>query len=569
VVGCEPQEIVKDKVPTPIQDLLRFGPVPLKKDDRIAIKNSIKIVSPLPNTVFPVGKDSKFQVEMIWPDERVQKPEPTWTLKKESGNPEPLGKGNTVQKKLPAGKYKAEVSVTLGDQKVSRDVAFQVMYQVQGRIAVDNVGLQSVELDVFDQTEGIVSRAKTGKDGRFTIDTPSEDTFKVVPKLQGYTFAPHEMDVYFAADTKPIEFKAVKGELKEIAILANVDSDESITTFCPSQEAFLRFVAETQFPIDSVTAYLIDPTAASATAESPAPVKNAPPRGADKLAPPPVSSGIKLKIAPAKMLENKKLYTVEMPSSAILGSRSSSYKIRVEIQDEKGGVIRAYAKSPLTLDRRGCISAAFENGKIAQEKEKTEEALSYYKQAEGLYRASADFAQFSSIMEDLLFHRAALNLNRATASHKQDEVQKLLSESLEDLNEAFRLRDKQNSKDCWVQALLLRGSVLLLKKNYQQANKDLDKAASCNAKIAALYELRARALLQEKPKENVLAAVSELTSAINLNPNIEGLRLFRRELTQIAQKTQDEHYLVDTSSLSFRNINEILNLSSPSKMGVE
>ncbi len=130
LIACDPETVIKSKVPQPLQKALTFGPQGTGPKSKQIQTATVEIVAPKSGAAYPAGKEIIFQGKVkMAAESKQEKPELVWTLFPEK-NPTgvPLGKGNSVKKQLHTGNYRAELAMVQEGRKISKNVNFLLKF---------------------------------------------------------------------------------------------------------------------------------------------------------------------------------------------------------------------------------------------------------------------------------------------------------------------------------------------------------------------------------------------------------------------------------------------------------
>src|SRR5208283_3050271 len=136
LIACDPETVIKSKVPEPLRDALTFGPPGAAAKGKQSETATVEIVAPKSGSAHPVGKDMIFQAKVkLTGETQPQKLELDWKLFPEK-NPAgvPLGKGNSVRKQLDPGRYRAELTMVRDGQTIVKSVNFRVVLSMSGKV---------------------------------------------------------------------------------------------------------------------------------------------------------------------------------------------------------------------------------------------------------------------------------------------------------------------------------------------------------------------------------------------------------------------------------------------------
>jgi tetratricopeptide (TPR) repeat protein len=543
LIGCDPETVVKSKVPEPLQKALTFGPSGAAQKAKQAEAASVEIASPKNGEAYPAGKEIVFRGSAkLAIEDKTQKPELSWTLfpeKTPAGVQ--LGRGNSVRKKLDPGRYRVELALVQEGRKVAKNVNFRVVMSMSGKItAADGSGLPETDIDLTDlEGNNVVSTTQSGRDGTFTVEFPSENQFRIVPRKKGFSFSPVSQVVQFSREPVQIVFKGVKGEISDIRLTESEKTDENVRNICPQQEAWLKLSIKFDQKIARVEPFLVQQEKDKERLIL-----------LDDLAD---SAGVPKEQDPNQPTVLK----VRIPPGSTLGVPTGLYRLRVKVYDDTGNNFSGEASAPIKMDMTQCFSGKLAEAVSAQEKGNLQEAIKTYSVLEDFGKVVEDSRQFSKDMQKALFNRGVANLGIAL-SKKAGEAPILgqLNKAFADFNAVLKVQKRDTD------ALLLRGAVTYLARNYQAALKDFDTVLTFVPQEAAARELRAQTLVKSGLKKNLTPAIDEFTELVDLDPKNKDLKKSRSEAMKLLVRSDSESddAKVDTSAVPLRGVGEILNV---------
>ena len=323
-------------------------------------------------------------------EDKTQKPELVWTLfpeKTPAGVP--LGNGNSVRKQLDPGRYRVELALVQEGRKVAKNVNFRVVISMSGKVtAADGSGLPGTDIDLTDlEGNNVVSTTQSGRDGAFTVEFPSENQFRIVPRKKGFSFSPVSQVVKFSREPVQIVFKGVEGEISDIRLTESEKTDENVRNICPQQEAWLKLSIKFDNKIARVEPFLVqqekdkerlilldDLTDSADAAKEHDP--NAP-----------------------------TVLKVRIPPGSTLGVPTGLYRLRVKVYDGTGNSFSGEASAPIKMDMTQCFSDKLAEAVSAQEKGNLQEAIKTYSVLEDFGKIVEDPRQFSKDMQKAMFNR--------------------------------------------------------------------------------------------------------------------------------------------------------------------
>ena len=243
LAGCDPETLIKDKVPKPIQSLLTFGS-PAKGKGSKAMAATLNLIAPRTNQLFSVDQEVEFQADVRTDEPKKQEnPQFTWMLFKE---PDEKGlkaaTAKSFKKKLEPGNYRVEVTAAYGEQKLVKKSNFRVAFTAPGQVTVpDGAGLAGVEIVLTElNSDKVVFRTQTDPKGGFTAESLAEGDFVITPRKKEYSFSPIYKTAKLGRQSSALEFKAVKAEVDRLRLTDRAQADESLESLCPGQDAYLK-----------------------------------------------------------------------------------------------------------------------------------------------------------------------------------------------------------------------------------------------------------------------------------------------------------------------------------------
>ncbi len=491
----------------------------------------LEIVSPKRDTPYASNEETIFEARLKPPgDKPLENPEISWVLFPEGKDQVPLGKGIKVKRKLDIGKYRAEATLTVKDQKVSKSVTFREALIVTGKVVTtEGAPLSEVQFELWDQHENIVSKAQSTNDGNFAVEFPSEGSFRLTPSRKEYSFLPLEMAVRYAPDAK-LEFKGSKAEISDILITDSEQSSTPVLHFCPNQEVFLKAKIKSESRPRKIEAQLVHQEKEGERAHS---FENLGDGGES-------TSG-----------------TQKLRVPMFFGPAAPHYRLRVNVVDEKGNKFSANSRDLYRIDMIECFKKKMEQATAAHHKRNFAEAAKGYSQMEEYHRIVADPAPFAPTMQKVFFNRGVSDLSAALAMDPQDRRRSaLLSKAVQDFNSALKIRKAD------VDALFFRGLISHLSKSYDAAVQDYSDVFQSDPHIPGLLKLRAMAYVGTGIRKNLLLAIYDFNDALKSDPSNKALRKSRAETLKAyaGSSKQKDDSVVDTSQIVFPNVVEGLDL---------
>ena len=543
LIGCDPETVVKSKVPEPLQKALTFGPAGAAQKAKQAEATSVEIASPKNGEAYPAGKEIVFRGSAkLASEDKTPKPELVWTLfpeKTPAGVP--LGKGNSVRKQLDPGRYRVELALVQEGRKVAKNVSFRVVISMSGKVtAVDGSGLPGTDIDLTDlEGNKVVSTTQSGRDGTFTVDFPSENQFRIVPRKKGFSFFPVSQVVKFSQEPVQIVFKGVKGEISDIRLTESEKTDENVRNICPQQEAWLKLSIKFDQKIARVEPFLVQQE-----------------KDKEKLI---LLDDLTDSADAAKEHDPNAptVLKVRIPPGSTLGTPTGLYRLRVKVYDGAGNSFSGEASAPIKMDMTQCFSDKLAEALSAQAKGNLQEAIKTYSVLEDFGKIVEDPHQFSKDMQKAMFNRGIAHFGIAL-SKKAGEAPILgqLNKAVSDFNAVLKVQKRDT------EALLLRGAVTYLARNYQAALKDFDIVLTFVPQEAAARELRAQTLVKSGLKKNLTPAIDDFTELVDLDPKNKDFKKSRGEALKLLVRSESESddAKVDTSAIPLREVGEILNV---------
>lgn len=543
LIGCDPETVIKSKVPEPLRDALTFGPPGATAKGKQPEAATVEIVAPKSGSAHPVGKDVIFQGKVkLTGESQPQKLELVWKLFPEK-NPAgiPLGKGTLVRKPLDPGRYRAELTMVRDGQPIVKSVNFRVVLSMSGKvIAVDGSALPGVDMDLMDLEEGkVVSKAQSGRNGVFSVEFPSEDRFRLVPRKKGLSFSPVSQVVKFSREPVQLVFKGIKGEISGIRLTDSEKAEETVTNICPQQEAWLKMSIKCEHKITRLEPFLLhrekdkersilldDLTDATDTSKEPEPTEQT-------------------------------VLKVRIPSGSALGAPVAAYWVGLRVYDDTGNSFSGEASTPIKMDMTQCFSGKFKEALSVQEKGNLKEAIKLYSVIQDYGKIVENPRPFSKDMEKAFFNRGVAQLGIVMSKKAGNgPILGQLNKALMDFNAVLKAHKRDT------EALVLRGAVAYLARNYKAALTDFDTVLTFVPGSAAARELRAQALLKSGLKKNLSPAIDDFTDLVDLDPKNNGYKKSRSETLKILVRSEKESAdsKVDTSSIPLREVAEILDL---------
>lgn len=543
LIGCDPETVVKSKVPEPLRKALTFGPAGAAAKAKQSEAASVEITAPKNGEAYPAGKEIVFRGSAkLASEDKTQKPELVWTLfpeKTPAGVP--LGNGNSVRKQLDPGRYRVELALVQEGRKVAKNVNFRVVISMSGKVtAADGSGLPGTDIDLTDlEGNNVVSTTQSGRDGAFTVEFPSENQFRIAPRKKGFSFSPVSQVVKFSREPVQIVFKGVEGEISDIRLTESEKTDENVRNICPQQEAWLKLSIKFDNKIARVEPFLVQQE-----------------KDKEKLI---LLDDLTDSADAAKEHDPNAptVLKVKIPPGSTLGVPTGLYRLRVKVYDGTGNSFSGEASAPIKMDMTQCFSDKLAEAVSAQGKGNLQEAIKTYSVLEDFGKLVEDPRQFSKDMQKAMFNRAIAHLGIAL-SKKAGEAPILgqLNKAFSDFNAVLKAQKRDT------EALLLRGTTAYLARNYQAALKDFDTVLTFVPQEAAARELRAQTLIKIGLKKNLTPAIDDFTELVDLDPKNKDFKKSRGEALKLLVRSESEgdDAKVDTSAVPLRGVGKILNV---------
>jgi tetratricopeptide (TPR) repeat protein len=539
LVGCDPETLIKDKVPKPIQSLLTFGSPAKSK----AIVATLQLTAPSTNQLFAVGQEIAFQAEFRTGETKEQAaPQFTWMLFKE---PDPKGlKAATApsfKKKLEPGNYRVEVTATQGQQKLVKKSNFRVAYTAPGQVTVsDGAGLPGVKIVLTElNSDKVVFRTQTDAKGMFNAEVLAEGDFVVIPRKKEYSFSPIYKTAKLGRESSALDFKAVKAEVDKLRLTDQEQSDESLESLCPGQDAYLKLDLKAEDKPTRVDVFLVV-------------------RGKEKerlIQLDQVFDAADQKL-PIFSEANQALH-LKVPSAPNLGLLAPSYHLRVNFTDTKGNSYSAEAPNALKIDLHQCFRERFEQALAFHQKGELEKAAKSYGEAEQLGKTLQQTEQLPGDMPKIYFDRGLAQLGLAFAREPGDAKRLLfLGKALSDFNAVLKTHQKD------ADAILCRGIVNHSAGNYETAVKDYSAVLSVDPDLTEVKKLRAHAYVKSRVRENLSYAVDDFTDVISSDSAAQNLRKSRSAALKlfVQPPSKSDEKRVDIAAIPLPDMRQDLDL---------
>lgn len=544
IAACDPEALVKRKVPEPLKLALTFSstPQPQKPGAQAPVDVTLTILSPESEAFFSTEQPVKFKADAHPKGAMPPDNELVWNLTDEkTKHHSKIGQGKTIDRKLPAGSYVVElVHQAPGGKKVAVTAKFRVGPAAQGKIAHGGRGLADVELVLTDVTgQKVITRGKSDKAGVFYVEVPAEGDFKLTPHKQGFSFSPVFRVVRRGMKPEELEFQSARAQIGDMRLTASEESDEDLETVCPGQTALLKATVSGEAPLTRLDAFL-------------APQAKGPGQ-------PPVFIGT------AEFTDNgtdparptQRSIKVQIPDTWTDEFVSDSYGLLVTGHDAKGDSWSAQSAQSFRADAGTCLGQKFEQATALQDQGDLEGALRVYDLIAEVQRTLGQAAGFAGVLEKALFNRGLINLQSALRAEPGSlRRSALLTKALSDFQDVTRLHRKD------AEASFFTGLVSHLKGERDAALAAYTAAIRGDLRSPEAYEFRARLLLETQRARNVSRAVDDFTRALILKPEAAGLREARKAALELDLTNQDlpPDARTDTSSVPQQPMEKRLNL---------
>ncbi len=478
LTGCDPKEMIEQKVPEPLTEAMSSGKGGADKGkgeqkdqaDRI----EITIVAPKRNSVYPATKEVVFEAKVEVPAAKKKKPEVTWKLYRGTAIKKgfQIGRGTRVLKKLEAGQYKVSAALSYKNRERIKTTGFRVATTVEGTVTgSDGAALPDAQLVLSKIDEDApLHEARSGRDGKFSVEIPAEGSFKLIPKKEGYSFLPYRRIVKFTEPPVVRNFKGTKGSVTDIKITRDPNGEKPIESVCPLQQSYVSFAIKSDAKPVSVETRLVgvkDGKERFITMEA----VSEDPAGKQKIHP----EGTVLKL--------------QIPAIMATGTSGTKYRLRLTVQDEKNNRFSAEAPVSLDYDILKCFQRALADGVESQNKGDLEAAVKSYKLLHKLNQKVDDPSQFRTFMELSTFDRGLAYLSMAMAKDVNDR-ETLLALAFSDFEAALGANESD------LDARLFMGLTLQLTGRNREAEEQYYKIIHQQPALAGVRELRALARLK-------------------------------------------------------------------------
>jgi len=544
--GCDPEAIVRTKVPDPIKEFLTFSDSAGKAKRGGHGKTAqveLTVTSPANNSAHPAGRPITFRASALVEGQDLKTTDLTWALFEGQGKPlKPIGRGVTFNRPFDPGAYRVDVTISLPDNvKVTKSVNFRAFLSVSGKMIHNSRGLADVDLTLSDQKGGpVVSRAKSGPDGSFVIEIPAQGSFKLAPSKSEFSFSPPYQVVRHGEQPATPEFVGAKAQIQKVRLTATQESDDNLQSVCPEQEIRLKAEVRSEVPVTRVQAALVDPSA-----------------GVPKLLP--VGEAVlSAESQGAGSSPEQRTLTITIPADVTGKAPKAVYGLRLTAHDTNGNSFSAEFPGSVSVDMGQCLTQRFAEAVAAHEQGDLDKAIRMYSKVEQAWKTIGAPASFAEYMEKNYFNRGLAHLETALTLPGED-VKRVgqFNKASADFKEVLKLHRKD------APAFLLSGLINHLDKNQEAALENYASAVLADPGLAEASALKGRIYLGTRLKKNLSRAVDEFTEALRLNPHDKGLRTTRSEVLKLDVKHQNDRddAVVDISSVPLDELNKRLNVA--------
>ncbi len=524
VGGCDPEQLVKQKVPDPVKEVL--GPpgtvAKKKKAGRKAVpKKVFEIVSPKHKAVLPDMKEIHFEVDLNLPDTNpIPDSSISWRwwdmINKVGGQ---LNTGRSFDFKVDQGHWAVGCYVTPpGKKKMEKVIEFWVKPSSKGKVTHNGGGLGGVEIKAvpIEGKKEEIGTVVSEKNGEFVTIMPEKDWCMLIPSKPGFSFSPPYSIVRKGGKPSGFEFQAAAAQIKDIRIAEDAAGTGALEFVCPREPAFVRAHVKSQTMVKRLSAYLTPPGLASRE-----------PILMGEVLDPPLSE---------RTPDDFSIVTfpVKVPPEAIRDTTRTRFNLRITAWDEKGNAFAAEVPDAVTMDMSKCLAQTFKQAEALQEEGKYTKAAELYGEMEQYQDAMGSRSAFAALMEKMYFNRGLLYLQTA-ADLPEGDLKRMgyLAKAETDFDRVLEFHIKDDK------ALLLSGLVDHLKGDQEEAIEAHGRALALNPDLTEAYELRGRAFLASGRKKNLARAVDDFTAVLERNPDRSGLRRARKEALKLELENED------------------------------
>ena len=253
--GCDPEALVKRKVPEPIKNILTFSATADKGKPRAPGQPAqmvLDVASPGENTAHPAGRPITFQASARTNGQEVKNPDLTWALFEGQGKPvKPIGRGLSFNHQFDPGSYRVDLTLALpGNVRVTKSVSFRVFAGMSGKVTHNGQGFSGVDLTLTDQKgESVLATAKSATDGGFIIEVPPQGSFRLTPSKGEFNFSPPYRAFRHTERPATADFVGAKAQIQQVRLTPGVESDENLQIVCPEQQVRVKATIKSELPI--------------------------------------------------------------------------------------------------------------------------------------------------------------------------------------------------------------------------------------------------------------------------------------------------------------------------------
>ncbi|MEJ2718383.1 MAG: hypothetical protein P8182_14820, partial [Deltaproteobacteria bacterium] len=263
IAGCEPEALVKKKVPQGLQEALTFSASKGKKRKAEPSKReqvTLRIVSPANKGVYPLRRTVLFKAKIHSGGQRIKQKDLIWSVP--SGNAKKkkiIGRGRSFRKKLSLGRHRVTLTLSLSkERKVVARSHFRVSAGLIGKVLAGGRGLADTDIVVTEtKGSGAAKRYKTAHDGTFFFEIPSGDVRKITPSKKGFSFSPPYLMVQGPSPKGEVVFRGTAAKIWDIRLTDARENGETLRNVCPGQEAYVRAAVESKTPVKDLKAFLV------------------------------------------------------------------------------------------------------------------------------------------------------------------------------------------------------------------------------------------------------------------------------------------------------------------------
>ena len=539
VNGCDPQDVIKQKVPEPLKEAMSDGKDAPRSGEggsgESQEKVSIEIVTPKRNSVYPAGEKISFEAKTTIPEAKdVKKATVVWMLYRDTAKKGvQIGRGDLIKKTLEAGKYRVSATLLIRDRKTVKTSTFRVANTVAGKITADDgVPLAGTKV-VISEMGGDEPKhtARSGKDGTFSVEIPEEGYYRLMPKKEGYSFLPYSRIVKYTNPPVRQSFKGTKAQITDITFTEDAEGEASLDSVCPLQQSYLSFAVKSDVKPKSVRVYLVS-------------VED----GKERIIQ--MDDASETESLKQKLDPNGTVLKLQVPSMMAMGPTETSYRLRLTVVDEKGRQFSEEAPESFAYNIVKCFRRALADGVAQQNKGEYEHAVRSYKLMETLNKKVHDPTPFVTFMDQSVFNRGLAFLALAMKEKKDSiEQQSMLKRAKDDFDRVLE-EDKSD-----LDAKLFLGVTFQLAGAYRRAEKYYDSVIQQEPRYPGVRELRAQVKLKL-----VEADLKQMRKAFRVASE-EGMRELLGRLMQAGKlKPQERAVLKRGSSNLIERVNVLLKI---------